>query len=239
VLALADEEIRCTACGLPIVGEYMVVRGEEGAWCASCAEESRPCSLCGAPARNPEVVDGRILCDECARHIVDEEAAFHRLYSDVRRRLGDLLDRPLGRDPELVIVPIEHVDRRGLAGAVPIEKLGGVFTREADGRTRIQLISPLTEPRARAVLAHELAHAWQSEHCPENQGIRLREGFAEWVAWASLDGIDSCTRERTKIAGRTDEYGQGFQLFRGLEERGGREAAIRYARSARKSVPAD
>jgi hypothetical protein len=213
-----------------------VVRGEPGAWCSRCARESKACALCGVPARDPRVRDGRVLCSECFHHLVEDEAEFRRLYDDSLRRVVSILGRPLARIPELVIVPIADVDRRGLAGPIPFEKLGGLFTREPDGRTRIQLVSPLTEPRARAVLAHELAHAWQSENCPDSQGIRLREGFAEWAAWSALEGIGVCSRERAKIEARSDEYGQGFRFFRSLEEREGRESAVRYAKFARRAV---
>jgi hypothetical protein len=167
---------------------------------------------------------------------VEDEASFQALFQDALRRLDQVLDRPLRKIPDLVIVPIDDVDGRGLSGEVPWEKLGGIFTREPDGATRIQLVSPLTEPRARAVLAHELAHAWQAEHCPEQQGIRIREGFAEWVAWSALEGIDPCSAERSKIEGRSDEYGRGFRIFRAMEEREGRAAAIRYARAAQNSA---
>ncbi len=215
------------------------MRGEPGAWCARCARESKACALCGVPARDPRVRDGRVLCAECAHHLVEDEAEFLRLYVDTQQRLESILGRPLARVPDLVIVPIADVDRRGLTGPVPFEKLGGLFTREPDGRTRIQLVSPLTEPRARAVLAHELTHAWQTENCPDSQGIRVREGFAEWAAWSALEGIGPCARERAKIETRSDEYGHGFRIFRGLEEREGRESALRYAKAARRELDED
>jgi hypothetical protein len=110
----------------------------------------------------------------------------------------------------------------------------GLYLRDAAGRTSIHLLADLCAARTTAVLAHELAHAWQAENCPEAQGRRVREGFAEWVAWKVLEGSPGADAEREIIAGRTDEYGQGYRLFAALERQRGAEGAIWYATSARR-----
>lgn len=228
-----EAAVRCAACGLPIFGSYRVVRGEEGAYCERCSNDAVSCAICGVPTRDPEIQDGRALCRDCTRGRLDDHAALHRLYEDTRTRLERTLGVRLRRVPELRILSMADVDVSRLDAPHSLEKLGGLFTKESNGDTSIQLVTPLTEPRARAILAHELAHAWQSEACPDEQGRRLREGFAEWAAWKTIEGLEECAKERMKIEARTDEYGQGFRLFRGLEERGGTDAAIRYSKAAR------
>jgi hypothetical protein len=110
----------------------------------------------------------------------------------------------------------------------------GLYVRDTDGNTSIHLLSHLTETRSTAVLAHEIAHAWQAENCPDAQGTRIREGFAEWVAWKVLEGMDGADGERSVIEARTDDYGDGFRLFAALEAKHGPERAVWYARAARR-----
>jgi hypothetical protein len=117
-------------------------------------------------------------------------------------------------------------------GDVP-EGLCGLFQKDHRGNASIHILSHLTESRATAVLAHELAHAWQAENCPDEQGDRIREGFAEWVAWKLLDGLEGCDAERELIEERTDEYGRGFQVFLDFEAERGTDWTIWYARSAK------
>ncbi len=228
-----DAAPRCAACGRPIFGAYRRVRGEEGDYCVSCAEESRACAICGVPVRDPVVNGGRTICPDCSRGAMTDVKEITRIYRETHGRLGSLLGLHLRRVPELHIVTLDEVDRSRLDDPHALEKLGGLYTRDADGKARIHLVTPVTEPRARAVFAHELAHAWQTEACPDDQGKLLREGFAEWVAWKIIEGQPGAAKERAKIEARTDEYGRGFRNFRGIEERQGTEKAIWYARSTR------
>lgn len=144
-----------------------------------------------------------------------------------------MLGLELARVPELVVESSAALESRSSPGEP--ERVCGLYTRDPGGRVTIHVLSHLPETRVTAVLAHELAHAWQAENCPDEQGPRLREGFAEWVAWRLLEGVDGCGPERDVIAARTDEYGRGFRLFTGLEEQGGARHAIWYATTARSS----
>jgi hypothetical protein len=156
------------------------------------------------------------------------------LYRDVVARARDALGLTLKELPRL-----EVHGRAGLRDGVAAElgrggdDLCGLFVRDENGATTIHLLSNLTESRARAVLAHELAHAWQADRCPDAQGVRLREGFAEWVAWKVLAGMPGGAAERAAIESRADEYGRGFRIFAGIEERAGADAVLAYAAAAR------
>jgi hypothetical protein len=146
-------------------------------------------------------------------------------------RARDILGLELSA-PRLEVVSASSFDPTRLARGVALEGLSGLFERRADGEERILVLTPQTSSRAAAVMGHELAHAWQAEHCPEEQGTRIREGFAEWVSWKLLAGFPAGERERERIEARSDEYGLGFQIFRGIEERGGVAAVLWYARGA-------
>jgi hypothetical protein len=76
------------------------------------------------------------------------------------------------------------------------------------------------------VLAHELAHAWQSElgewHAPQE----VQEGFAEWVAYRLLKSW-GCYRRYERMLRRSDLYGHGLRLVLAWDEQGGRQEVIR------------
>ncbi len=228
---------RCAACGQAMLDTYWTVAGAEGAFCEHCNTEAPRCSACNCPAFDGRVRDGRFFCLACMRTAVTDPGEYEDVYERIVGRLRERLGIELKRRPVLVIDT-----RRGLTeaggGRFPSEDLCGLFQKDALGRTSIRVLSHLSESRVSAVLAHELAHAWQAENCPADQGTRLREGFAEWVAWKALDGLAEAAGERDVIAARTDAYGEGFRLFRGLEERQGMTGALRYARAARRGSAA-
>lgn len=176
--------------------------------------------------------DGRFFCRSCDGHAVADLDGYESVYRRLVLRAQRLLDLELEEIPELVVESSESLGDRSMLDLAP-QAVCGLYARDGFGRATIHVLSHLPETRVTAVLAHELAHAWQAENCPDEQGVRIREGFAEWVAWRLLDGLDGCQREREVIASRTDEYGVGFRLFTELEARAGTSRAIWYATAAR------
>ena len=218
------------ACGRPVGEIAWAVAGRDGVYCDSCHRSSVPCSACGAPVRSMRLIDGRAFCPECAATLVADpseiEALYESLLAAARTRLGLELAAwpPLVLDSELAL--------RARPDRSAPEGLCGLYLREG-GRASIHVLVPLPRARLTAVLAHEIGHAWQAEKCPEAQGPRLREGFAEWVSWRLIEGRAGCDGERAVIERRSDLYGEGFRLFAGLETRSWSDAPLWYARAAR------
>jgi hypothetical protein len=163
--------------------------------------------------------------------LVEDAAEIQRAYAEMLR---DAVSR-LGLSIELP--PVLRVESRaGLHARAGVrdapEGLCGLYVRDGAGAPTIHVLAPLPRARLCAVLAHEIAHAWQAEHCPDAQSTRLREGFAEWVSWTLLRGRDGGRAERDVIEARTDIYGEGFRVFAELDARGGAARAIRYAQCA-------
>ncbi len=229
-----DADAPCAACGRALGERAWSVAGRPGYYCDDCHETSLPCSACGAPVRSLRISDGRAFCPACAATLVHDPAEIEALYvslcADATSRLGLALDAwpPLVLDSEQALR-----DRPGTAAP---EGLSGVYLREG-GRAAIHVLVPLPRARLTAVLAHEIGHAWQGARCPEAQGPRLREGFAEWVSWRLLEGREGGEGEREVIERRSDAYGQGFRIFAGLEARDGTAAALWYARAATSNAP--
>jgi hypothetical protein len=178
---------------------------------------------------------GRFVCRSCAAEALDGIAPFDSLYAVVIRRAADVLGMKPA-PPALSVAPASNFDPDRLVDEMAAERLSGLYERGVDGEASILILTPQTPTRATAVLAHELAHAWQAQNCPDAQGVRIREGFAEWVAWKLLEGLPGGEGERARIAARTDDYGTGFRIFRGIEERRGIPDVLWYARAARRGT---
>ncbi len=199
-------------------------------FCERCSRNSLPCALCGAPAPNGEMRAGRFVCRFCRPLLIEDAAAYDSLYAEVIARARNILGLELS-PPPLNVVPAASFDPARLAQEISVDRLCGLFERRADGDVSILILTPQTSSRATAVMAHELAHAWQAQHCPDEQGTRIREGFAEWVSWKLLAGLPGGERERERIEARCDDYGVGFRIFHGIEERGGVDAVLWYAQA--------
>ena len=221
---------RCATCGLPVYDSYWTIAGTEGHYCARCMEEAPACSACKVPSRDGTVRDGRFFCKPCKPNLVAADGAYEGIYRRTIERAREVLGLELEREPRLVVESSSDLHDLRHGDATPSD-LCGLYFQDGRGNQSIHVLSHLTEARASAVLAHELAHAWQAENCPEDQGTRLREGFAEWVAWKLLERQDY-DAEREVISSRTDEYGLGFRLFAQLEQRQGVDGVLWYARSA-------
>ena len=76
------------------------------------------------------------------------------------------------------------------------------------------------------VMAHELAHAWQSENCEHAPAPEVQEGFAEWAAYRLLYSW-GCTRRSDRMLRRDDLYGRGLKLVLGWETQGGTAEVFR------------
>jgi hypothetical protein len=228
---------RCATCGRPLPGDFWEIRGAPGVYCQACTKEAPPCSSCQTPIRDGVMMDGRYFCRRCVGDLLTDPEVFQAIYDRATAGIADAVGLRLQKRPPLIIENAASMDLERTA-EMTREGLCGLFVRDERGRTSIHVLSYLTERKALAVLAHELAHAWQAENCPDAQGARLREGFAEWVAWKTLEGFPGCAGEREIIESRADEYGAGFRVFAELERTRGVDAVIWYATSAQTSLAA-
>ena len=85
----------------------------------------------------------------------------------------------------------------------------------------------LPRPRFKALLAHELTHAFQREANFLNQNLSLREGMARWVEFHLLQG----SAEAKKLLElKQYTFGRSIGSILDVERRQGREAALKWLR---------
>ena len=94
-------------------------------------------------------------------------------------------------------------------------KLFGHSVRKKE-EYRILILNGLAPDFFRGVGAHELAHDWMSETLPHIEDPQIREGFAEFVAWAYAKA-EKLDRIPWRMEYNTDEvYGDGFRKVRDM-----------------------
>jgi hypothetical protein len=226
---------QCSACGARahqgVLGTDHA--GQERFFCQRCAAGSR-CFCCSLPGAGQALADGRHQCAQCARSAVADLDAMRRVAEDVRRRMREELG--LGTDH---VIRYELVDeptllaRSGNAhpgrelGLFRYEKTvekrvtrttrGGRVVREegeeeVTGETRtIMVLSHLSLPKLREVLAHELAHDWMQQRYPSIDDELIKEGWAEYVAAQVNVLYGQAAMNRRMEANPDPVYGDGYR----------------------------
>jgi hypothetical protein len=80
-------------------------------------------------------------------------------------------------------------------------------------------------------VAHEWAHAWQGENCPLLKDPLVREGFAEWAAYKTLQAMGA-TKKMALMEEQNGLYGEGLRRMLELERHGGMDGVLTFCRRA-------
>ena len=94
----------------------------------------------------------------------------------------------------------------------------------------IRVIKGLVRPRFKAIVAHELAHAWEREAHVLSSDRGLREGFARWVEYKVLQGEGLHAEARRIVGIRTWRYGRGVRTLLAIERERGEKGVLEHVR---------
>lgn len=225
--------LRCASCDMQVGSHGVMLEGERGVYCKPCFESRPRCDTCGRPvgAHYWSRSDGRKLCDRCQSTAVSDPQYAHALYRRVRAALSKEMDLTLAEPCQLKLVNrrqlSELIDKSSLY-SLDADSRGrcfGLFIREGSHRA-IFVEYGLPQIVLMEVMAHEFAHAWQSENCPESATPEVQEGFAEWVAFKLLEGW-GCRRRSERMLRRDDVYGRGLKMMLQWERVVGQGAVIK------------
>ncbi len=228
-------KLHCSACGLPVRAEGVMIAGERGVYCRHCFESRPLCDTCGRPVGTHywSRTDGRKLCDRCQSTAVSDPQYAHALYRRVRAALYNRLGMALREPCRLKLVNrsqlAELIDKSSLY-SLDADSRGrcfGLFIRE--GRHRAIFVEyGLPQIVMMEVMAHEFAHAWQSERdilMPSAE----QEGFAEWAAYKLLESW-GCSRRSQRMLRRDDIYGRGLKIMLQWEREAGELGVLERAK---------
>jgi hypothetical protein len=165
---------------------------------------------------------------------VQEVADVLTVYHDAVAQVARVLHGQLHETPRLEIVSRRKMgeirrryEHRSSEPTAASHHVLGYFVQAHDEST-IYAEACLPRGLLLGTLAHELAHAWQTEQGLHLKDALLREGFAEWVAYRVLtEGTLSALAERATR--RDDIYGRGLRHFLNIENRFGYAGVIQRA----------
>jgi len=121
---------------------------------------------------------------------------------------------------------LARIRAAGLLVDAADEKTLGLYQRQ--GRLRaIYVLYGLPKLLFRTVVAHEYAHAWQGESCPLLEDDRLREGFAEWVAYRHLLYL-GCSKEAQRMLTSAHPYRPMLEEVLAIDARVGPSGVVQH-----------
>ena len=237
---------RCSCCGQAIIGtfytfEELLPSAEARRFCSNCVQRGPACDLCRAPvlANARPLADGQWRCALCASDMVMGQGPTRAIFSEAVVAFNRVTGSPLRETPDLRVVGRREMNavRQRHSAASPDttpDSAGhhvlGYYLR-ANGHGTVYVEMGLPRALLLGTLAHELGHAWQTEHNPKVSDPLLCEGFAEWAAHRVL--VDASEQTLAARATRRDDiYGRGLRHFLKLEASHGRPAVLKAIESA-------
>jgi hypothetical protein len=221
--------------------------------CHHCQETAPRCDVCGAPmaTSHTRLPDGRRTCFQCHQTAVYDSTLAQALFERVAGVVTDQLGLGLNVGAEFTLVDDQHLHR--LAADVapapqapgenradespakrphqdPDNRIVGLFVRKGHRRV-MYVVSGLPRILLIQTIAHEWAHAWQGENCPLLQNNVVREGFAEWAAYKTLQTMGA-TNTLALMERQNGVYGEGLRQMLALEQRDGISGVLAFCRQA-------
>ena len=158
-----------------------------------------------------------VLCGVCAGELgrcpcelLVTQDDLPRLFNEVRQRAEKVLGLELPAYAELRCVGRSELRALGGEPVLGLAEPGHIWVAET-----------LTRGDAFAVMAHEAAHLYDFEH-RNLEKEKLREGFAEWVAYHLLR-VRGDRRRAKRLTQEGSVYGKGLLYLLKLESEQGRE----------------
>ena len=232
----------CQLCGRRLWGGGWVYApngipdGQSIVVCDRCQETAPRCAVCGRPmgAQYVTLPDGRSSCAYCHQTAVYELARGQALFERVAHVVADELGLRPNVGTEFTLADYQHLQRLVSEAAIDpggdASKVVGLFVRK--GRRRVMyILSGLPQILLIQTVAHEWAHAWQGENCPLLQDPLVREGFAEWVAYKTLQAMGAI-KKTALMEQEKGLYGQGLRRMLELEQHSGPHGVLEFCRRA-------
>ncbi|MFZ2653488.1 MAG: LIM domain-containing protein [Victivallales bacterium] len=234
---------QCSLCGKK-VPEGVMITGSTGRmfFCNSCAEKPK-CFCCDMPGPCKKLNDGRYICPECDKTSVMEEKEVISVANEVRRKMKDKLKMSTEHAIEFRVVDVNELARATAEKQEGIELglfryevtnektvstrttlLGGTVSKVEDEKISrkymVFLLYGMTRDKLVEVAAHELAHDWMQVNYPNIGDLKVREGFAEYVASRVNSAYGRDFMNKRMQENPSDAYGGGYRFIAAIAKKG-------------------
>ncbi len=130
-----------------------------------------------------------------------------------------------------LLVPAKKLDEL-YSGAYRGAEVG--FYHFVNGRHEMYVMQDMDRDDCIGTTAHELVHAWQTECCPIDQDIVVKEGFARWVQYKLFDKTGAYVRAQSIKEAADPVYGVGFKKMLEWEDQLGEVGVVLKVRKVKK-----
>ncbi|OGV58390.1 MAG: hypothetical protein A2X49_10510 [Lentisphaerae bacterium GWF2_52_8] len=228
----------CSLCGKRVPkGALMGEGGASKFFCEDCAKLPR-CFACQMPSKGIELPDGRHLCYSCQETAVADQALASRTMDEVRARMDEVFGLNTKHKIVLHLSDSNELKRNsanyspglelGLfcykatietvttvrSNAIGKKKSSETQSSVTEQQYSIYVLDNIPKDKLCEVLAHELAHDWMQEYYPNISDLKIKEGWAEYVAAQMNKSAGREEFNRRMEKNPDPNYGDGYRMIR-------------------------
>ncbi len=236
---------KCALCGKPFsFGMLFSNNGKDGpVYCAECAAKPK-CFACTLPNDCEKLSDGRYICRNCKASAVFNEEQALQIFNDVRKRLYEELGYSTQHNIEFYATDAKNLEAKsknyspgqelGLyvcnftINTVTKTKVGWNLKAEekteeykSNEKFSVYVLYGLPRKKLIEVCGHELAHDWMQENFPKTQDIKLKEGWAEYIATRINDLYEQSEMNKRMEENKDPVYGDGYRMVKDFVKQNG------------------
>jgi hypothetical protein len=228
----------CSLCGKPVTHGVYFNGSKKTLMCRECASKPK-CSSCFIPGNCRRLNDGRYLCEKCEKTAVFDKNRAKQIFDEVRRKMKNRMRLSTGHNISFELVGQREMKQNSAGYTHGLEQ--GVFiygkntqekvrtfagilhkkTKTVHESFRIMVLFGLSRNKMIEVLAHELAHDWMQERYPDIKDLKIKEGWAEFVA-SKVNEIYGNHEMNNRMLNNPDPvYGEGYRYIKNIYDKGG------------------
>lgn len=201
-------------------------------------DSGRQCYECNSPVRRGIKVEGKILCNKCARNLCDvcwccsqwrDKGDGEKLYTNMfvctqcldKVWESDSLTACLYNKIQFMMEKEWGVQLTAAPNISTVNLRNEVLGFYNQHRDRIGVNKKLKFLGLMGTIAHEHAHAWQNRKNPKLNDLVIIEGFASWVEYHfyKLLGHEDLGKLLLKL--KPDHYRNGYNTMNAIEQKYG------------------
>ncbi len=229
---------KCSMCGVRLHGAYMNIGGSF--YCKNCAARPK-CFCCQKPADGITLSDGRQVCKKCMREPVSSLEHLEKIRKFVQQVLKTNLNIDVPPEVELRLVDFPTLEKKSPDYSEGMEL--GLFeykcrmhaqtkrniftgketvkTYKTDEKYIIYILDHLPVYKAKEVMAHEMGHAWMQKYYPGIKDLKIREGWAQYVAHGANKAMNQAYLNHFIEINKDPIYGAGYRQIRKMIDQTG------------------
>lgn len=232
----------CAGCG-EVFTKGMIFGGDPSqVYCSKCAAKPK-CFSCSLPADCDTLEDGRNICPNCAKTAVYDLKDVRGIFLEVKRKLKEEMGIDTHDDIKIMVVDSPFL-KKSSSHYAPGEELGlylykytehtvtetkkNAFGKVLKENTRkykdnisytIYVLYGIPRDKLTEVIAHELAHDWMQKYYPDINDLKIKEGWAEYVA-SQINIIYGREKMNLRMEKNPDKiYGDGYRMIKAIVDK--------------------